>query len=101
MLYAHGASAKAAVPSEQLLLFTYSTALWHQDPGDPASPAITLGDLLARAVANAADLDGLPDSFRAATASQGKARGKEGAWLVANTRSSVEPFLTYSTRRGP
>lgn len=55
MLYAHGASAKAAVPSEQLLLFTYSTALWHQDPGDPASPAITLGDLLARAVANAAD----------------------------------------------
>ena len=54
----------------------------------------------ATVITNTADLDGLPESFRAATAAQGKARGKEGAWLVANTRSSVEPFLTYSTKRG-
>jgi len=56
MLYARGAAATAAAPSEQLLLFTYSTALWHQDPGDPASPTITPGDLLARVVDNGGKL---------------------------------------------
>jgi len=46
-----------------------------------------------------ADLDGLPDSLRAAFASAAAARGKKKQWLVANTRSSAEPFLVYSTRR--
>jgi len=45
------------------------------------------------------DLAGLPDSLRAGFAADAKRRGKEGKWVVANTRSSVEPFLTYSTRR--
>ena len=27
------------------------------------------------------------------------ARGRAGAWVIANTRSSVEPFLTYADRR--
>ena len=27
------------------------------------------------------------------------ARGNEGQWEILNTRSSVEPFLTYSDRR--
>ena len=28
-----------------------------------------------------------------------EARGQKGKWVVLNTRSSVEPFLTYSDRR--
>jgi peptidyl-dipeptidase Dcp len=46
-----------------------------------------------------ADLAGLPDSLRAGFASDAENRGREGKWVVANTRSSVEPFLTYSSRR--
>ena len=44
------------------------------------------------------DLAGLPDSFRAGAAAAAEAKGKKGSWAVTNTRSSVEPFLTYSTR---
>ncbi len=45
------------------------------------------------------DLDGLPDSVREGEALAAEARGKKGQWAVQNTRSSVEPFLTYSNRR--
>jgi peptidyl-dipeptidase Dcp len=45
-----------------------------------------------------ADLAGLPDSFRTGAAAAAEAKGKKGSWAVTNTRSSVEPFLTYSTR---
>ena len=44
-------------------------------------------------------LAGLPDSVVAGAAADAAARGHEGRWLIVNTRSSVEPFLTYSTRR--
>jgi peptidyl-dipeptidase Dcp len=46
----------------------------------------------------AADLAGLPESFRAGAAAAAAEKGRKGAWAVTNTRSSVEPFLTYSTR---
>jgi peptidyl-dipeptidase Dcp len=46
-----------------------------------------------------ADLAGLPASFRSALAAAAEARGHAGAWLVANTRSAVEPFLAASERR--
>jgi peptidyl-dipeptidase Dcp len=46
-----------------------------------------------------ADLAGLPEPVRAGAAADAEARGYPGKWLIANTRSSVEPFLTYSTRR--
>ncbi|MFZ9652473.1 MAG: M3 family metallopeptidase [Steroidobacteraceae bacterium] len=46
-----------------------------------------------------ADLAGLPESVRAGAAADAETRGFKGKWLIANTRSSVEPFLTYSTRR--
>lgn len=46
-----------------------------------------------------ADLAGLPDSERAAAAAEAAERGLPGKWVIANTRSSVEPFLTYSSRR--
>jgi peptidyl-dipeptidase Dcp len=46
-----------------------------------------------------ADLAGLPGSIRDALAAAAAARGIKAAGAVLNTRSSVEPFLEYSTRR--
>ncbi|MBM4199528.1 MAG: M3 family metallopeptidase, partial [Gammaproteobacteria bacterium] len=46
-----------------------------------------------------ADLAGLPESLRAGFAADAERRSQNGKWIIANTRSSVEPFLTYSTRR--
>jgi len=45
------------------------------------------------------DLDGLPDPFIAALASKAKELGRDGEYAVQNTRSAMEPFTTYSTRR--
>ncbi|WP_114781747.1 M3 family metallopeptidase [Botryobacter ruber] len=45
------------------------------------------------------DLAGLPQSVREAAAAAAKAKDKPGAWVITNTRSSVDPFLTYSDRR--
>jgi len=45
------------------------------------------------------DLAGLPDSLRQAAASAAESRGHKGKWAILNTRSSMEPFLTYSDRR--
>ena len=45
------------------------------------------------------DLAGLPDSVRASAAAAADSRGHKGKWAVLNTRSSVEPFLSYSDRR--
>ncbi len=47
-----------------------------------------------------ADLAGLADSFKASLAEEAKARGAAGKWAIKNTRSSVQPFLMYSTNRG-
>jgi len=46
-----------------------------------------------------ADLAGLPQSVREGAAQAAEGRGQKGKWAVSNTRSSVEPFLTYSDRR--
>ncbi len=46
-----------------------------------------------------ADLAGLPDSIRAGASAAAEEKGHKGEWAISNTRSSVEPFLTYSTRR--
>ena len=45
------------------------------------------------------DLAGLPESVVAAMASAAKERGKAGQWAVTNTRSSMDPFLTYASNR--
>ncbi len=45
------------------------------------------------------DLAGLSDSLKAAYAAAAKERKLEGKWVVVNTRSSVDPFLTFSSRR--
>ncbi len=46
-----------------------------------------------------AELAGLPESVRAAAKAAAEAKGQHGKWVITNTRSSAEPFLTYSTRR--
>ncbi|MFL5440643.1 MAG: M3 family metallopeptidase, partial [Myxococcales bacterium] len=48
---------------------------------------------------NEAELAGLPPSVRSAMAAAAEAKRQKGRWAVLNTRSSVEPFLTYSDRR--
>jgi len=45
------------------------------------------------------ELAGLPLSVRDAAAAAASSRGKPGQWAILNTRSSVDPFLTYSSRR--
>src|SRR5688572_27435596 len=45
------------------------------------------------------DLAGLTESVRAAAAAAAESRGQAGKWAILNTRSSMEPFLTYSDRR--
>ena len=45
------------------------------------------------------DLAGLPQSVREALLQSGHDHGQEGKYLVTASRSIVEPFLQYSTRR--
>ena len=51
------------------------------------------------ALQSEADLAGLPPSVRAGAAAAAKERRLAGQWAITNTRSSVEPFLTFSSRR--
>ncbi len=46
------------------------------------------------------DLAGLPDWLKSDAAAAATDRGQAGKWVILNTRSSVEPFLTYATNRG-
>lgn len=50
-------------------------------------------------VLGADDLAGLPSSYIEGAASAAAERGLPGQWVVVNTRSSVDPFLTNSERR--
>lgn len=44
-------------------------------------------------------LAGLPEPLRAAARSAAAARGRPDEWAILNTRSSMDPFLTYAERR--
>jgi len=48
---------------------------------------------------SAADLAGLPQGVVDGLKSAAEERKLEGKWAVVNTRSVVDPFLTYSSRR--
>ncbi len=50
-------------------------------------------------ITNRRDLAGLPPNIVAALAAAATERGHEGQWAIVNTRSSVDPFLTFSTNR--
>jgi peptidyl-dipeptidase Dcp len=45
------------------------------------------------------DLRGLPQNVRDGAEAAAKVKGLEGKWVIANTRSAIEPFLTYCERR--
>ena len=45
-------------------------------------------------------LGGLSDGFIKSAAKMAADNGKEGMYAIVNTRSSMDPFLTYSTERG-
>jgi len=45
------------------------------------------------------ELAGLPQSVRDAAAAAAVTKKQPGAWIINNTRSSIDPFLTYSDRR--
>jgi peptidyl-dipeptidase Dcp len=45
------------------------------------------------------DLDGLPGFLRSAAAATAKDRGHEGKYAITLSRSSIGPFLQFSTRR--
>jgi peptidyl-dipeptidase Dcp len=45
------------------------------------------------------DLAGLPDSVRSAAAEAARERGLEGKHVITLSRSSIEPFLQFSSRR--
>ncbi len=47
----------------------------------------------------AEDLDGLPDWLRTSALAAAEAQGRKGEYAILNTRSAIEPFLTYSNRR--
>lgn len=46
-----------------------------------------------------ADFDGLPSELKNAAMAEAKSRNLTVLGCIANTRSSIEPFLTYSNRR--
>ncbi len=48
---------------------------------------------------NERELAGLPQSMRDAFRAAAVERGQPNAWAVVNTRSSVDPFLTFSENR--
>ncbi|WP_406845168.1 M3 family metallopeptidase [Flavobacterium soyae] len=48
---------------------------------------------------SAADLDGLPEEFKNAAIAEAKERNLDVLGCIGNTRSSIEPFLTFSDRR--
>lgn len=50
-------------------------------------------------ITDAKELDGLPEDFKASMADAAEKKGKKGSWIISNTRSSIEPFLTSATNR--
>jgi peptidyl-dipeptidase Dcp len=50
-------------------------------------------------LANDSDLAGLPQSLKDAAAQEALSRKIQAIGVISNTRSSIDPFLTYSDRR--
>lgn len=51
-------------------------------------------------ITDAAQLAGLPDNIQAGMARAAEDREHPGQWAVTNTRSSMDPFLTFAEDRG-
>jgi peptidyl-dipeptidase Dcp len=50
-------------------------------------------------VTDVKQLDGLSEDFKTAMANAAEKKGKKGSWIISNTRSSIEPFLTSANDR--
>ena len=91
----HGAQldavAKADLSALNQQLATLATTFSQNLLRDENEGAVFLDD--------AADLAGLPEAACEAAALAAQTRGQTGRWAILNTRSSVEPFLTYADRR--
>jgi peptidyl-dipeptidase Dcp len=72
-------------------LATLYTTFSQNELADEEGYALTLS--------SEADLAGLPPALIGGAAAAAKAKGLTGKWLITNTRSSMEPFLTLSSRR--
>jgi len=86
-----GAKEKARLGEINQRLATLYTKFGQNELADEEGYSMTLE--------SEADLAGLPDSLRAGAKAAAEAKGLKGKWLITNTRSSMEPFLVYSTRR--
>ena len=82
---------KARLKEINQRLATLFTAFRHNVLADEESFALLIDDASA--------LAGLPEDLRASAADAAAGRGQSGKWLFANTRSSMEPFITYASRR--
>jgi peptidyl-dipeptidase Dcp len=85
------AAAKAELSTLNQQLATLATTFSQNLLRDENDGAVFLDD--------AADLAGLSEGLREAAAEAAEARGRKGCWAIPNTRSSVEPFLTYGECR--
>ena len=72
-------------------LATLSTTFSQNELADEEGYQLTITD--------EEDLAGLPAGLVNGAALAAKAQGLAGQWVISNTRSSMQPFLTYSTRR--
>ena len=85
---AEDAKARMAAMSERMA--TLTTLFGQHVQADEQSWQLVLEE---------ADLDGLPDYVREAAAQAASERELEGPYVITLLRSSVEPFLTFSTNR--
>ncbi|MDE2183496.1 MAG: M3 family metallopeptidase [Alphaproteobacteria bacterium] len=93
--FARQGAALAAADKQRLAainkdLATLSTSFSQNELADEEERWLTL---------EAADLGGLPEWLRDAASTAAKEKKFDGKYVFANTRSAIEPFLTYSTRR--
>jgi peptidyl-dipeptidase Dcp len=85
------ADKKAELAKVNQQLATLYTKFGQNQLGDEEHYALTID--------KKADLAGLPESQIAAAATEAERRGEKGKWVIANTRSAMEPFLTYAQNR--
>ena len=82
--------AKARLTAINQRLAALYTQFGQNELGDEENYSLDLAE---------ADLDGLPEALREGAAAAAAEHGRPGRWRITNTRSSMEPFLTYSSRR--
>jgi len=85
------AKQKARVAEINQRLALLSTQFSQNELGDEESTYLLLD--------KSEDLTGLPQWLVDSAAAEAQRRGQAGKWIIANTRSSMEPFLTFSPNR--